>query len=559
MLHGLDDAVGGTRHHGQTIAQTLRIGRLMVCRCHEIQGIGADDLIQPLGFARVDGDAVIACAAGKDMVAGAAAVNQTVHDHTVVGRIAVFMVCAPAGAGILDHRRTAGVDLAALDFLAQIGGNILNQCAAHRNIKALLAAADRQHRNIQRDGLLHEVQVGGIAGIVPAGRAVRVSGLAIERRVPVLAARHKDAVHTGQNGFCGVCVGDLGQIHGIRTVPLKGLSKALIVAADGILLPRNAHRRAAADLGNGHRRDRTVAVQNQIGGDGLAERPVPGLGAEDQRRLIGGAHGLFQLGDRGDAVERLVLHDRLSGDSRFIDHIVFQISVGVHRIQDGRFDLLAGADAVFSLCCKSRHREAEQHQQGQRNAGQPLGCRMGLTSVHDWFLPSFCCPPGPGSHSPAAQSFPTPVLLSKRRDQKKPKATLDRFGLLCQNIKTPLFCSHPMGHRVALGVVLVHAIDHLIHRIVRRNSLFGIHRPEEEHPGQQQQYQRATHQLKQCEIFRMMIHTRFLFSYPNPAAQVMAPPVCGFVRKKPRASPALGFIALCGSYYSAAASPSQAC
>jgi len=30
------------------------------------------------------------------------------------------MVCAPANAGIFDHRRTAGVDLAALDFLAQI-------------------------------------------------------------------------------------------------------------------------------------------------------------------------------------------------------------------------------------------------------------------------------------------------------------------------------------------------------------------------------------------------------------------------------------------------------
>ena len=50
-----------------------------------------------------------------------------------------------------------------------------------------------------------------------------------------------------------------------------------------------------------------------------------------------------------------------------------------------------------------------------------------------------------------------------------------------------------------------------------------------------------------------------LLSRLFPAARRTAPPVCGFVRKKPRASPALGFIALCGSYYSAVGSSSQAC
>lgn len=34
--------------------------------------------------------------------------------------LAQIWFAPPANAGIFDHRRTAGVDLAALDFLAQI-------------------------------------------------------------------------------------------------------------------------------------------------------------------------------------------------------------------------------------------------------------------------------------------------------------------------------------------------------------------------------------------------------------------------------------------------------
>ena len=163
---------------------------------------------------------------------------------------------------------------------------------------------------------------------------MREGRLVVERRVPVLAAGHEDAVHIGQDSFCGVCVGDLGQVDRIRAVPLKCFGKALIVAADGVLLPRNADGGAAADLGDGHRRDCTVAVNDEVCGDRLAKGTLAGVRAEHQCRLVRFAHNILQFLHRVDAIEGLVLDDGLAGDSGLIDHIVFQLIVRVDGVQN---------------------------------------------------------------------------------------------------------------------------------------------------------------------------------------------------------------------------------
>ena len=284
------------------------------------------------------------------MVAGAATVDQAVHHHTVVRSTLGGASALDPGAalvepdGILQNGDAALVDLTSLDLLAQIGGDVLDQAAAHGHVEALLTAADGQHGNVHLDGLLHQVDIRGVAGVVPARGTVNVGLLIVQGGIPVLAAGDEDAVDVAEDLTGGLGVGDLRQEDGDGAVALKGLGEALIVLADGVLLPGDAHHGTDVDGRDGNLNDLAVGVEAQIGGDSLADGTAAGVGAQDGLRLVDLAHGIHQGGQGGDAAAAdrdVVRHGRAVG------HVVLQLAIVVDGVEDGILnDLCHGTASV---------------------------------------------------------------------------------------------------------------------------------------------------------------------------------------------------------------------
>ena len=333
MLDGLDNAVGGAGRHSQAVAQLIRIDRLMVGSGNQFNGFSpAENVGQPLGIFR-NADSV---GSGIQlMIALSAAVDQTVHRDAVMGRLTRLFVFAPPDSGILDYSNTVFRDLTSLDLLAQIGRHVLNQAAAHGDVEALFTAADSQHGYIQVNGVLHEVQVRGITGIIPAGRAVGIRFFVIKVGVPILASGHKHAVDTGEDVlrlFVGL---HLGQEDDLGAVALEGLGEALIISSYAILFPGDADDGALPDVGDLDGGD-LIAGDGQVGHHGVAQGAVlMGRAGEFLRRCIRLAQNGIQLVQRVDgAALGRVCHRDAVGDLGFIHHIVFQVAVRVHGIQD---------------------------------------------------------------------------------------------------------------------------------------------------------------------------------------------------------------------------------
>ena len=333
MLDGLDNAVGGAGRHSQAVAQLIRIDRLMVGSGNQFNGLSpAKNAGQPLGIFR-DADPVVFSI--QPVIALAAAVDQAVHRDAVMGRLTRLLVIAPTDPGILDFGNTVFRDLTRLNLLAQIGRHVLDQAAAHGDVEALLAAADGQHGDVQLNGVLHEVQVRGITSIIPAGRAVGIRFLMIKVRVPILAAGHKHAVDVGED-LLRLFVGlHLGQEDDLGAVALEGLGEALITLGNFVILPRDADDGALPDVGDLDGGD-LIVIDGQVSHHGVAQAAfLMGRAGEFLRRCIRLAQNGIQLVQRVDgAALGRVCHRDAVGDLGFIHHIVFQVAVRVHGIQD---------------------------------------------------------------------------------------------------------------------------------------------------------------------------------------------------------------------------------
>ena len=335
MLDSLDDAVGGAGRHSQTLTQILWIHRLMVGGGNQVNGISpAENTGQPLRI-RCNADPVVFSI--QLVIAIAAAVDQAVHRDAVMRRITRLLVIAPTDPGILDHSGTIFRDLASLDLFTQIGRHVLNQAAAHGDIKALLAAADGQHGDIQFNGILHEVQVRGITVVIPAGGAVGIRFFIIKTGVPVLAAGHKHTVDAGED-VLRLCVGlHLRQEDDLGAVALEGLGEAPIVflICNVIGLPGDADDGAFPDVGDLNGGD-LIARDGQVGHYGIAQGAVcVGRIGKFLRRFVRLTQDLIQFDQCVDAAALgCVRHLDGVGNPGPIHHIVFQISALIHGIQD---------------------------------------------------------------------------------------------------------------------------------------------------------------------------------------------------------------------------------
>ena len=435
MLDGLDDAVRGAGDDGQALAEILGIDRLMMCGGDHVDVIdAAEDLAEPLGLAVIDGNALVVGAAGKLVIGSAAAVNQTVNPDKQMAVLAVIAIdfvisyiddvfiavtrnnrCGAeflldglgevkhrvAGVlnGVLENFRQRGVllrgerfqlgiilcgragenvghtvngDLAVENLLAEVVGDILNELAAHGDVEALLTAADTQHRDVERHSLLHQVDVGGVAGVDRGAGAVRGLELIIEVRVPVGAAGHKDTVEVIEHRSRLRLGGDLGQIDRQGAVALVGLSEALIVLADGIALPGDTDHGTLVHAGHFDRSE-ILAVHPEVRSHRLAERALAGQIAVNDLRGIGNAHHALQRFKGADAVVGLVGHGDVRANGGLVNAVVLEFIIAVDLIENRILHQSADGRRVrrarFGSKNASRH-HAEQHNNRQQKTGR---------------------------------------------------------------------------------------------------------------------------------------------------------------------------------------------
>ena len=436
MLDGLDDAVRGAGNDGQALAEILGIDRLMMRGGDQVNALDvAEDLAEPLGLAVIDGDALVVSAAGKLMIGSAAAVDQTVHPNAQVAVFAVLAVDVVIRAvddfprvgvtgddgrgaelfldglrevvhrvagvlnGIFENFGQGGIlvlsqlfqskiircgragengrhaidcDLTVQDLLAEVVGDILNELAAHGDVEALLTAADGQHRHVERHGLLHQKDVRGVAGISRAAGAVRGLELAVEVRVPVGAAGHKDTVEVIEHRSRLGLSGDLGQVDRQGAVAFVGLSEALIVSADLGALPGDTDHGTLAHAGHFDRGE-ILAVHPEVRGHCLAERALAGQIAVNDLRGIGSAHHALQRFKGADAVVGLVGHGDVRADGGLVNAVVLEFIIAVDLIENRILHQRAGGSSVrrarFGSKNASRH-HAEQHNNRQQKTGR---------------------------------------------------------------------------------------------------------------------------------------------------------------------------------------------
>ena len=430
MLNGFHDTVGGAGDDGQALAEVLGINCLMVRGSDEIDALAiAEDLAEPLGLVVIDGNVFVADTSAELMVARAAAVNQTVHANAqmavlaglselaelVIIGVGVFIIglaellldrlgevkhrvagvlnegfkdigkllallrgerfegskvhCGRAGE---DFRHAVERDLAVQDLLAEVIGNVLNELAAHGDVEALLAAADGQHRHVERHSLLHQLDVRGVAGVIRAAGAVRGLELAVEVRVPVFAAGHEDTVELmeDRSGLRGI--GDPRKEDRERAVALVGLGKALVVTADLVLLPGNADHGTLVH-GRDFDADQALVVQKEVSRDCLAERALAGRTGEVGGSCIGNAHHGLQSLDRIDAVAGGVGHRNGRGHTGSMHVVVFEFALIVDLVENCILNQRANGGvfrcAVFGGENTGRH-HAEQHDNRQEETGR---------------------------------------------------------------------------------------------------------------------------------------------------------------------------------------------
>ena len=430
MLNGFHDTVGGAGDDGQALAEVLGINCLMVRGSDEIDALAiAEDLAEPFGLDVIDGNVFVADTSSELMVARAAAVNQTVHANAQMAVLAGLSELAELviiGAGVciiglaevlLDRlgevkHRVAGVlnegfkdigkllallrserfegnnvrsgrtgedfrhaidrDLAVQDLLAEVIGNILNELAAHGDVEALLAAANGQHRHVERHSLLHQLDVRGVADVIRAAGAVRGLELAVEVRIPVFAAGHEDTVELieDRSGLKGI--GDPRKEDRERAVALVGLGEALVGIADLVTLPGNADHGTLV-----HGRDfdagQVLAVQKEVSRDCLAERALAGHTGEVGGSRIGNAHHGLQSLDRIDAAAGGVGHRNGRSYASLMHAVVFEFALIVDLVENCILNQSAGGSAfrcaVFGGKNTGRH-HAEQHDDRQEETGR---------------------------------------------------------------------------------------------------------------------------------------------------------------------------------------------
>ena len=430
MLNGFHDTVRGAGDDGQTLAEVLGINCLMVRGSDEIDALAiAEDLAEPLGVAVIDGDVFVADTSSELMVARAAAVDQTVHANAQMAVLAGLSELAELviiGAGVyiiglaevlLDRlgevkHRVAGVlnegfkdigkllallrgerfegskvhcgragedfrhaverDLAVQDLLAEVIGNVLNELAAHGDVEALLAAADGQHRHVERHSLLHQLDVRGVAGVIRAAGAVRGLELAVEVRVPVFAAGHEDTVELMEDRSGLRDIGDPRKEDRERAVALVGLGKALVVSADLVLLPGNADHGTLVH-GRDFDADQALVVQKEVSRDCLAERALAGRTGEVGGSCIGNAHHGLQSLDRIDAAAGGVGHRNGRSYASLMHAVVFEFALIVDLVENCILNQRANGGvfrcAVFGGENTGRH-HAEQHDDRQEETGR---------------------------------------------------------------------------------------------------------------------------------------------------------------------------------------------
>ena len=228
------------------------------------------------------------------------------------------------------------------------------------------------------------MNIGGITGIVPAGRAVGRLDLIIQAGVPVLAAGHENTIDLGKNlaGLSGG--GNLRHEHGIGAVALKGLSKALIVAANGIPLPGDTHHGTSGNVGNGDLHHVAGSIQAQVGSDSLVQGALAHLNAKLGGGSVGLAHGGLQLRNAFDTVVGGVGDLDGTGNLGLVNNVILQIAFTVHGVEDGVFDLLRSGR--FRRV-RDRHHQAHQHGENHDQTEHPLQ----VLSSHSFLTSSVIC------------------------------------------------------------------------------------------------------------------------------------------------------------------------
>lgn len=204
--------------------------------------------------------------------------------------------------------------------------------------------------------------------------------LVVQLGVPILTARHEDAVDGLQRGDGLVVIGDLGHEDRDGAVALKCLGKADIVVLNLVALPGDANNGSVGDAYHVDGDDLAVLVELDIGMYALAQRALARIGGQHSGRYIGRAHDLEQGVEVGNSTSRGVAHSDIVCQGVGIHDVIVQPVLVIDLVQDRILNQRArlaigiyqGLFVLLLIGCKDRASPNARKRGTQRNTAQTL-------------------------------------------------------------------------------------------------------------------------------------------------------------------------------------------